>query len=486
MLDTSEHECKGCALPPSSGVAAGALLHNTKSIHKIRTVVDEKTGEIQEFRLNPKRNEYVLETDPETTRFNRYRLQNVSRSVLGDTETPRGGQFRVLKCVRTRLADDVRVFVSDEHKRAHYANLMICGSVWTCPVCAAKISERRKKEIEAAANVHTEAGGFLLMVTLTFSHDRFDKLPDLLGSDQRSGLRGALQRFRNSRGYKAVSEEMQLLGLVRNLEVTWGAQNGWHPHVHELWLINRKLGPRLLAQLRDRLFAAWHSACLHAGLPLPNRKRGVHIVVARSPAEYLQKWGREERWGISSELAKSHTKKSSNPKGFTPFDLLRAIDDGSPKSEFYASIFRDYAKAFFGARQCFWTRGLKALFGIADLSDEQLAEIQEDDAKEICSITAEQWRLVLEQKTDVRVTILRLAETGGSESVSLFLDSLKAPPVASPVVELDEQPVISQADKDALIIRWALERSPAPLSDSPPPAPVPVLGQLSLFGSPPV
>lgn len=486
MLDTSEHECKGCALPPSSGVSAGALLHNTKSIHKSRTVVDEKTGEIQEFRLDPRRNEYVLETDPETTRFNRYRLQNVSRSVLGDTETPRGGQFRVLKCVRTRLADDVRVFLSDEHKRAHYANLMICGSVWTCPVCAAKISERRKREIESAANVHVEGGGHMIMVTLTFSHSRFDKVADLLGTGQCSGLRGALQRFRNSRGYKAVTEQMGLLGLIRNLEVTWGSANGWHPHLHELWLIDKDLGPRVLARLKDRLFDAWLNACARSGLPVPNRKRGVHIVKARSPAEYLQKWGREERWGIGSELAKSHSKQSSNPKGFTPFDLLRAIDDGSPHSEHYAAIFRDYAKAFFGARQCFWTKGLKALFGIDDLSDEQLAELQEDDAREVCSITADQWRLVLQQRTDVRVTILRLAETGGSESVSLFLDSLKAPPVAPSVVELDEQPVISQADKDALIIRWALERSPVPLSDSPPPAPVPVLGQLSFFGSPPV
>ncbi len=96
MLDTSPDECKGFGVSPPAEVAVGALLHNTKSIHRSRTTIDEKTGEIQTFTLNPKRSEYVLETDPENARFSRYRLQNVSRSVLSDTETPRGGQFRVL------------------------------------------------------------------------------------------------------------------------------------------------------------------------------------------------------------------------------------------------------------------------------------------------------------------------------------------------------------------------------------------------------
>lgn len=481
MLDASESKCKDCG----SGASPAHLLHNTKSIHTIRTTVDEKTGEIHTFTLNRKRGEYVVENDPEQGRFNRYRLQNVSRSVLSDTETPRGGQFRVLKCVRTRLADDVRVLMSEEHKRAHYSNLMICGSVWTCPVCAAKISERRKKEIEAAANVHTEAGGHMLMVTLTFSHGRLDKVKDLLGEGQRTGLRGALQRWRNSRTYKRVVETMGLLGLVRNLEVTWGTQNGWHPHVHELWLIDRDLPALALARLKADLFDAWLVACRQSGLPVPNRKRGVHIVKAKSPAEYLQKWGREERWGISSELAKSHIKTSSNPKGFTPFDLLRAIDDGSPQSDYYATIFRDYAKAFFGARQCYWTPGLKSAFGIDEVSDEELAERQDDDAFEVCAITAEQWKTVLEQRVDVRATILRLAETGGSDAVYRFLSGLK-PAINETVAVIDDQPEpITQSVKDGLIMSWAQSRAflpPEPPSVSVSPR---VPQQLSFSGIPP-
>ena len=119
-----------------------------------------------------------------------------------------------------------------EYEKARYANLRVCGSVWTCPVCAAKISEHRKKEIETAAAVHTEAGGFMYMVTYTFSHSRNDNLATLLGDGkQKFGLSGALQRLRDSRGYKKLLEQIDHIGLVRNLEVTHGEANGWHPHL---------------------------------------------------------------------------------------------------------------------------------------------------------------------------------------------------------------------------------------------------------------
>lgn len=456
MLVASTLECNSTV----SGADGAPSFNNTKSIHTKRVVVDEKTGEIQSFSLNKRLGEYVADSDPDSARFSRYRLQNVAREVLGDCKSPRGKQYRILKCIRTRLADDVRVLMSEEHKRAHYANLMVCGSVWTCPVCAAKISERRKKEIEVAADVHTSAGGSMLMVTLTFSHDFFDKLHDLLGEGQRNGLRGALQRWRNSRSYKRITEEMGLIGLVRNLEVTWGLSNGWHPHVHELWLIDRDLPESTISRFKSELYDSWLSSCIKSGLPAPNRKRGVHIVKASSPAEYLQKWGREERWGISSELAKSHI-KSARGERFTPFDLLRAIDDKSPKSSFYASVFRDYAKAFFGARQCYWTPGLKSLFGIKDVTDEQLAEKGDDDSYEVCSITSDEWKLVLSQRSDARPTILKLAETGGSSAVRVFISGLQTPSSRNKVtvteISDDFEPVSPEV-RDQLILSWALSR----------------------------
>src|SRR5712691_4776616 len=51
---------------------------------------------------------------------------------------------RVAFCMRRIQARTVDVLYSVQHQSAHYGGLMVCGSVWVCPLCAAKISEHRR------------------------------------------------------------------------------------------------------------------------------------------------------------------------------------------------------------------------------------------------------------------------------------------------------------------------------------------------------
>ncbi|MGX4644445.1 hypothetical protein, partial [Massilia sp. SYSU DXS3249] len=83
-----------------------------------------------------------------------------------------------------------------------------------------------------------------------------------------------------------------------------------------------------------------------------------------------------------------------------------------------------FANAFFGKRQIIWSDGLKQLFGIEQKTDEELAVEEAEDARELLRITGAQWRCVLHQKYEVRQIILELAENGGCEAVSLYLDTL--------------------------------------------------------------
>lgn len=400
----------------------------SKSSAKTKVVTCPQTGEITTFELRNqcgKCNDFVEKKEGDA-RFERYALQSAARKILYNQKHPRGHShsWRVADCLRGVSGADVRVLMSLEYQKAHYGNLRVCGSVWTCPVCAAKISEYRKKEIETAASVHTEAGGFMYMVTYTFSHSRNDDLGVLLGDYKTNkGLAGALQRLRDSRGYKKLLEQIDHIGLIRNLEVTHGEANGWHPHVHELWLVNKKLSGRALIAFKNALFELWHKACEKSGLALPNRQRGVDIVIALDPAEYLQKWGREQKWSIGSELAKSHVKKAFSG-GRTPFDLIRLYLSEPKKADYYASLFRDYAVSFFGKRQCYWTNGLKNLFLIQDRTDEEIALDNDDKAIEIATISKEDWKKVLKNNYEARAIILRLAETGGADAVKLFIDSL--------------------------------------------------------------
>ena len=98
--------------------------------------------------------------DPMESRVQRFALQSVARSILPESRTA--------KCLRIRAHDcDVQVWKSKEHGTASYGGLQTCGSVWTCPVCAAKIAERRRVELLDAMELHKAQGGAVYLLTLT-------------------------------------------------------------------------------------------------------------------------------------------------------------------------------------------------------------------------------------------------------------------------------------------------------------------------------
>lgn len=406
-----------------AGTGSGAALGNhTQSIGQFREVVDEKTGEIQRFRLDEARREYRLEIDPKVAlneaRSGRFMLQRVARSVLKGRKNPRGMAWRVVSCVHKRISSEVAVLMNRSHGRAHYGGLMICGSVWTCPVCGAKISEHRRGEIHAATNRHVEAGGGMYMVTLTFAHGREDNVAELV-----KRLKRALKLFRDHRSYKGCRAYVDYVGLIRALEVTYGDENGWHPHVHELWLTGKRLSRVQLRVVQKELFEVWRVACLKAGLGEPNRKRGVDVVEALSAQDYVAKWGREPRWGVGSELAKAHTKRGRGLKSQTPFDLLRLAGEGDARA---AMLFCTFAEAFFGSRQLFWSAGLKKALGVAEISDEAIAELEDGEVELVGLVSADLWRWVLKQPYDARGLLLELVESGGWEAAETFLTAARA------------------------------------------------------------
>lgn len=424
------------AASAAAGGAAAARLGNlTESRAAFREFVDEKTGEIQRFRLDSVRREYVLDTDPlvaaATSRKARFGAQRTAADLLGQSKTPRDTVWRVVGCARRRVGEDVSVLHSASVGKAHFGGLMICGSVWTCPPCAAKVSERRKQEIKRATDLHMECGGAMYMITHTFAHQRNDDLEQLLPK-----LSKARQHMRAQRAYKDLRRDLGFVGDIRTLEVTYGDANGFHPHEHDLWLVADKLTRVQLRHMKAVLFTLWERACRVAGLGAPNRKRGVNVIEAESAAEYMAKFGHEPRWGVASELTKQHV-KSGRAASMTPFDLLRAAHDGEGR---FGPLFVKFARAFFGKRQVVWSRGLKQLFGLEELSDEEVAAIEAEDATVVIRITPAEWRAVLKRPFDERSALLDMAEGAGGESaIRRYLDAIVDPgPVQTYGVE---QPV---------------------------------------------
>lgn len=360
--------------------------------------VDRETGEITVF-------------DPMATRVQRFALQSVARSFFPKS--------RIDKCLRLRNSNqDIQVWKSKEHQTAHYAGLQTCGSVWRCPVCSAKIAEKRRPELVQAMDGHKAAGGFVQLLTLTCPHQLKDNLVELLAKQSK-----ALNLFFNDRQVKALMLEMGNIGKVKALEVTHGRKsdqnNGWHPHYHFLLFqgLSVDLVPFSIPQMGDwqiRLYERWASACRRSGLGNPSYEHGLKLDDGSKAAKYVSKWGLED------EMTKGHTKKAIH--GETPFDFLRAyLLDKTDKQA--AALFVEFAETFEGKRQLTWSKGLKKRYAIAEKTDETLADEKDDMARLLGSITIEQWRDVL--AAEGRGSVLSVAASSGWDSVLVYLESIK-------------------------------------------------------------
>lgn len=131
-----------------------------------------------------------------------------------------------------------------QHGGAFYRGLATCGSVWACPVCAAKVQERRREEIAEGFKWAYDEGLQPVMVTLTFPHQAWQKLGDLVLQQ-----REALKMLRKGRGWDKFMRQLGYRGLIRALEITRG-NAGWHPHTHEIWFVSQSIKAEdLVAQI---------------------------------------------------------------------------------------------------------------------------------------------------------------------------------------------------------------------------------------------
>jgi hypothetical protein len=310
--------------------------------------------------------------------------------------------------------------------------LVTCGSVWHCPVCAARIAERRRELLARALAAAADLGGHPLLVSYTFSHRRTDGLSASL-----SGFLDAQRAMAGNRPYKRLTARYGIIGTVRALEPTWGHANGWHPHAHAIMFAPSEIDP---AELEEELYPAWAAAAHRQGLTM-TRERGVKVQSTFGQvADYVAKWGHAPArrfWGAEDELTKSHSKRAHRDdragSGYSPFDLLRWLNDTGESRP--AALFRDYAATFKGRYQLTWSPGLAALLGVADdaaKSDEEVAGEVREDAILLATLTPAEWRAV--RHANQRGELLEVARSGDLLALRAFVGELvAAAPVAAAI-----------------------------------------------------
>ncbi|MCP4923242.1 MAG: protein rep [bacterium] len=359
-------------------------------------------------------------------RRERYALGRTARAIYAKEGERRGLRYvlnfhRTAHCAYTAIGDEVDVWESSEHKRCHFKGLTFCGSVWTCPNCAARIQESRRGEIAQAIEHFYDVGKKAVMITFTFPHALGDDLEGLLSKQAQ-----ALKILREGRVWSLFKKRAGFEGLIRSLEVTYG-EHGYHPHTHELWFVARGLDA---GELKKFVVNRWLSSCIKAGLVDAEDKKTVeafmlHAVDVKDNAkasDYLAKQDDSSHWGADREIAKASTKEGRK-KGIHPFQFLANFHDSG--DGIWAARWLEYSAAFKGKRQLFWSRGLKKCVGIDEKTDEEIIAKSESESVQVYVMELEEWRRV---RRGSQAFVLELCEmTKNIDEISGVLSVINPP-----------------------------------------------------------
>jgi hypothetical protein len=336
---------------------------------------------------------------PATKRnFEKYRLQRRAASILHNHSLSAAQQHRTCWCHRgvANPSENVGIYRQKSGESARMHGVTTCKSVWACPVCSARICAVRQAELSDAMQAWIGQGGYTWLMTLTFPHEFEDKLSEILPKFTK-----AKAYFKNCKTYKRILASMDKggtrKGSVTSLEVTFG-ENGAHPHQHDLIFAApdtfgqvKENGGKMESSAILELKKAWCIALAKAGLCQRAQMsdvmaHGLDIRGGQYAAEYIAKFGKDQKWGLSREVTMHAAKVGSDSKGAHPFQLLAWAENGDGQA---AEQFREYVEAFEGKRMLSWSRGLKkALTGTEETSDEEAAERELPEEEQVGRIDA--------------------------------------------------------------------------------------------------
>ena len=189
-------------------------------------------------------------------------------------------------------------------------------------------------------------------------HNAEDKLAVFLPLFEKT-----IHTFKNSRTYKNNKKRYEIVGAITSREVTFG-NNGWHPHLHMLVFAGHGMetNRRTVFMLKSAwMRAAKKEGLLHRAKSLKDYrnfwKYALDLRGGAKAAEYIAKFGRDEKWGQSSEMTRFHSKVGIR-KGawiddahFTPFQILEWANNGDKAA---SALFKEYAEVYHGKRMITW------------------------------------------------------------------------------------------------------------------------------------
>jgi hypothetical protein len=293
---------------------------------------------------------------------------------------------------------------------ASFSGLATCGSVWSCPVCSARVLAGRADELGRAIDAWHADGGSIALLTLTMRHNAghslrecWDALSDAWGS-----ATNGTRKVRD--GQRAAG----VVGWVRRNEVTHGAA-GWHVHVHALLFLRDEPSASVLAAATAAIFSQWSRrlAASDSGL-MPVAEQGgldcrlLTLAEAREHvAGYLAKGVYDSR---SAALELAGSSKLGRRSNRTPWAILDGAMNGDRRD---VALWHEWERVSHGRRAITWSRDLRELLDLGDeLADDELAGDDDAGAVAVASWTADEWRAILQARAEL--ALLAVVDAAGS------------------------------------------------------------------------
>lgn len=320
----------------------------------------------------------------------------------------------------------IRLTSTPTGARAGFSGLATCGSVWLCPVCAAKIAARRADELATVLTNAREARYQVAMVTLTVRHDRTDPLEKVWDAVSKGW-----NRVTSGKQWLADKTRYGIQGWAKAVEVTHGA-NGWHVHVHAVIAYDDT--PEAAHALGQRIFSRWHAGIEAAGFTALAGP-GVDVQIAGDDLGglglYLAKLGADVD-GLSREVTQGG-QKTARGKNRTPFQI--AYDATTTGDATDVAIWAEWTRTAPGHRALTWSKGFRDRFTDEPEADDETIAAEETGTTDdtILILPNATWRTIRHTSW----TLLNLAEDYGPDALKTWLTDhnlpWNLPPEASPL-----------------------------------------------------
>lgn len=322
----------------------------------------------------------------------RFLLLDAARRILRNHNiTNRNGtdKHRTRSCLTVRFDKNEPIGITlngnSERSASGIQNLVTCGSICSCPVCAHKKMLDKAEMVQKSLLWAEQNGKVPIMLTLTASHNASTKLDEFVKQ-----FKSAWQLFSSGRQWRDFKKDWSIEHWISAREATREAikDNGWHYHMHILLFIDAgQIRVNDAISNLSELFTTRWMHCLKSRDLTGNDEIACNLISGNNVGEkYLTKLGITH--AASGKLEYEMT--GSANKGRTIWDVLYDAAFGDIRAEY---LYIEYVEVMTGENWITTSHGLQDL-----IADIELPVTEQDDDERLVLwhwISQENWNVVV-------------------------------------------------------------------------------------------